>query len=59
MKPDIARSQQPATDVDVCEGGSRPIPAINKPLFRAKKPNANERRRCELPSEVDEQIEGN
>ncbi|XP_076057343.1 uncharacterized protein LOC143034885 [Oratosquilla oratoria] len=54
---DIARSQETATKIDVCEGGSTSTPAINyKPSTTAKKPEANKRRRCELPSEVDEQI---
>lgn len=54
--PDNARFQETATNVDVCEGGSRP--AINQPTSTSKKPNVNKRRRCEFAKEVDMQIVG-
>ncbi|XP_068200589.1 uncharacterized protein [Palaemon carinicauda] len=58
--PDSVRSVQTATNVDVCEGGSTSMstPVIKQPSSRAKKHNANKRRRCELPSDVDGQIVG-
>lgn len=55
---DYVGSQQTATNVDVCEGGSRPTPVINQPPCTAKKPKAKKIPRCQLPSEVDEQIVG-
>lgn len=58
--PDSVRSVQTATNVDVCEGGSTSTstPVIKQTSSTEKKPNANKRRRCELPSDVDGQIVG-